>query len=278
MIISHKKFELWGQTLIETVNIRAPFRFSVRFPQQACFLYYKQGKTVIHSAYEQVEIKSDESVILNCGNYFADLLEYPEGDFFDIIVFHLHAETLKKLYRQEFPSFLKKDGATRSIGKIASGDVVRGFIENLDFYFENPALINDDILELKVKELVLILLQSKNAESIRSLLRELFMPYEVNLRELVQRHLFSGIAIKDLAGLASMSLPTFNRRFYEIYDNSPASYIKAKRLERARELLEVSSLSISEIAFETCFKDIPHFSRSFKQRFRVSPASYRQKG
>jgi AraC-like DNA-binding protein len=276
MIINYKKFDLWGKALIETISIKPPYRLSVNFPQQACFIYYKKGKTVINSPTGQIVIRSDEAVILNCGTYFANLLEFPDSDFYEILVFHLHPDTLKKLYRQEFPAFLKKDNGRPYAQKIASQEIVKKFIENLYFYFENPALINDDILELKLKELILILLQSKNAVSVRDLLQDLFTPHEVTIREIVQRHLYSDITVKDLAGLANMTLATFNRRFYEAFQDTPANYIKTVRLERAKELLEVSALSISEIAFQTCFNDIPHFSRSFKQKFKISAADYRE--
>ena len=276
MIIQHKKIDLWGKTLVEAITIQPPYRLSVDFSEQACFIYYKKGKTLISSAAEQVLIQSDESVILNCGTYVAHLLEYPDGDFYEILVFHLHPAILKQLYRQEFPAFLKKEDGDRCIQKVASQEIVTKFIDNLYFYFENPALINDDILELKVKELILILLQSKNAGSITDLLVDLFTPHEVNIKAIVQRHLYSAITVRDLAGLANMTLATFNRRFFEIFQDTPANYIKTRRLERARELLRVSSLSIGEIAFQTCFNDVPHFSRSFKQRFGVSPASYRE--
>ncbi|GGA96200.1 helix-turn-helix domain-containing protein [Puia dinghuensis] len=276
MVISHKKLDLWGRTLIETISIKPPYRLSVKFPQQACFIYYKRGKTLINSPTEQVEVRSDESVILNCGTYFANLLEYPDGDFYEILVFHLHSEMLQKLYRQEFPTFLKKDVGSPFMQKIASQEVIKKFVENLYFYFENPALINDDILELKVKELILILLQTRNATSIKELLQGLFTPHEVSLKEIVQRHLYSNTSVKDLAELSNMTLATFNRRFYALFDDTPANYIKLKRLERAKELLQVSTLSISEIAFQTGFNDVPHFSRSFKQQFGITPASSRQ--
>lgn len=276
MVISHKKLDLWSVTLIEMISIRPPYRLSVRFPEQACFIYYKKGKTLINSPTEQVEVRSDESVILNCGTYFANLLEYPDGDFYEILVFHLQPEMLKKIYRQEFPTFLKKNDGGSYIQKIASQEIINKFVENLYFYFENLALINDDILELKVKELILILLQTKNAISIKELLQSLFTPHEVSLREIVQRHLSSNISIKDLAELSNMTLATFNRRFYALFNDTPANYIKTKRLERAKQLLLVSTSSISEIAFQTGFKDVPHFSRSFKQRFGITPASFRQ--
>lgn len=276
MIIDHKKLDLWGKTLIETITIQPPYRLTADFSGQACFIYYKKGKTSINSPTEEVLIQSDESVILNCGTYVAHLLEYPDGDFYELLVFHLQPETLKQLYRREFPAFLKKDEKGRYIEKLASREVVARFIENVYFYFDNPGLVNDDILELKVKELILILLQSKNAGSIKNLLLDLFTPQEVSIKEVVQRHLYSKITVRDLSVLANMTLPTFNRRFYEIFQDTPANYIKTQRLERAKELLRVSTLSISEIAFQTGFNDVPHFSRSFKRQFRVSPVSYRE--
>ncbi|HWB91593.1 MAG TPA: AraC family transcriptional regulator [Puia sp.] len=278
MVISHKKFELWGRTLIEAISIKPPYRLSVNFPQQACFIHYKKGKTVINSPAEQVLIRSDESVILNCGTYFADLLEYPDGDFYEILVFHLHADTLKKSYRQEFPAFLKKNDGGEYIQKLASQEIIKKFVETLYFYFENPALVNDDILELKIKELILILLQTRNASSIKELLQGLFAPHELSLKEIVQRHLYTNTAVKDLAELSNLTLATFNRRFYAIFGDTPANYIKTKRLERARDLLQVSTLTIGEIAFQTGFNDIPHFSRSFKQQFGITPASCRPSG
>jgi len=277
MIVNHKKFDLSGKTLIEIVSIKPPYRLSVNFPQQACFIYYKKGKTLINSPTEQVAVGSDESVILNCGAYFADLLSYSGDDFYEILVFHLHADILKKLYRQEFPAFLKKEDDRPYMQKIAPREVISKFIENLYFYFDNPTLVNEEILELKVKELILILLQSKNATSIKELLVGLFTPHEVNLKEIVRRHLYSNIAVKDLAKLANMTLATFNRRFSQIFEDTPANYIKTKRLERAKELLEVSTLTISEIAYQTCFNDVPHFSRSFKQQYKTTPASYRER-
>jgi len=276
MITSHKKFELWGKTLVETIIIQPPYRLSVVFPDQACFIYYKRGKALITSPAEQVLAGSDESVLLNCGTYFANLLEYSDDDFYEILVFHLHADTLKRLYSREFPDFLKKDPAHPYIQKIASKDIIGKFIENLDFYFEHPALVNDDILELKVKELILLLLQSNNAPSVKDLLRELFTPHEVNIRDVVQRHLYANIKVSDLAELSNMTLATFNRKFCEAFQSTPAKYIKTKRLERAKELLQISSLSISEIAFQTGFNDVSHFSRSFKQQYRMTAAACRE--
>jgi AraC-like DNA-binding protein len=275
MILRHQKIDLWERTLIEKVSIKPPHRLTVNFSDEACFIHYKKGRTLINSPTEQMVIGSDESVILNCGTYFANLLEYPDGDSYEILVFHLHPDILKRLYRQEFPAFLKKEPGDAYMQKVESREIVQNFIENVYFYFENLTLLNDDILELKVKELILILMQTKNSHSIRDLLASLFTPLEVNIREVVHRHLYSNLLIKDLAELSNMTLASFNRKFIELFQDTPANYIRGRRLERAKELLRVSTLSIREIAFQIGFNDVPHFSRAFKQQFDMTPASFR---
>ncbi len=275
MILNHQKFNFDDKCLIEKVIIQAPFRFAVNFQDEACFIYFAEGKTKINSASEQTEITHQESVLLKCGSYFADLLKYSNADRFEILVFHLYPDMLRKIYKNEIPAFLKPPSKNSFIHKVATDDVIEKFIESLYFYFDNPQLVSDELLELKIKELVLLLVQSKNAESVVSLFSELFTPRNLSIKEVVNNHLFSNLSIDDLATLSNLSVSTFNRTFQTMFNDTPANYIKTKRLERAKELLEMSSLSVSEIAFQTCFNDVAHFSRSFKATHQCSPTEYR---
>ena len=61
--------------------------------------------------------------------------------------------------------------------------VITHFIQSLDFYFENPNLVTDDLLKLKIKELILLLLQTDNAENIITLFSHLFNPRQAGLFE-----------------------------------------------------------------------------------------------
>ncbi len=275
MVLTHQKFNFDDKCLIEKVIIQAPFRFAVNFQNEACFIYFTEGKTKINSPSEQTEIAHQESVLLKCGSYFADLLKYSNADRFEILVFHLYPDILRKIYKNEIPVFLKPLLKNSFIHKVATEDVIKKFIESLYFYFDNPKLVSDELLELKIKELVLLLVKSKNAESIVGLFSELFTPRNLSIKEVVNSHLFSGLSINDLADLSNLSVSTFNRTFQSMFNDTPANYIKAKRLERAKELLSVSSLSVSEIAFQTCFNDVAHFSRSFKTAYKCSPTEYR---
>jgi len=275
MLQSHQKLELENKCLIEKVVLEAPFRYSVRFHDEACFIYFLKGVATINSPVEQIHIGPKEAVLLKCGSYFADLLKYGTSGEYEILVVHLYPAMLRKIYKHEIPSFVKHAENKSFIRKAGARDFIQKFVEGIHYYLDNPALVNDELLELKVKELLLLLVQTGNGLSITSLFSELFTPREISIKDVVNNHLFSGISVEDLASLCNVSLSTFNRAFQNLYNDTPASYIKMKRLQRARDLLSMSTLTVSEIAFQTCFNDVGHFSRSFKAAYRCSPTAYR---
>lgn len=275
MILSHQKFDFGNKCLIEKVIVQAPFRYTATFPNEACFIHFSAGNIKINSPSGQVNIEQGDSVLLKCGHYFADLIKYGNAKQYEILVVHLYPDIIRKIYKHELPSFVKRSENKSFIEKVISHEAVKKFIESLYFYFDNPSLVSDELLELKLKELVLLLIQTKNAESIVKLFADLFTPRDLNIKEVINNHLFSELSIEDLASLANLSVSTFNRTFQSLFNDTPANYIKKKRLERAKDLLAMSALTISEIAFQTCFNDVAHFSRSFKAFCNYSPSAYR---
>ena len=276
MILDHQKFDLEDKCLIEKLIIQAPFKFAVDFPNSACFVYFLEGKANINSPYEQVGVGPEEPVLLKCGSYFVDLMKHGLAGRYEILVVHLYPEILRKIYAHDLPSFIKHSENKTFIDKIAHADIIKKFIESLRFYFDHRQMVSDELMVLKLKELVLLLVQTKNAASVESLFTDLFTPREVSIKDVVNDHLFSGLSIEDLARLSNLSVSTFNRTFQFLFNDTPGNYLKLKRLERAKDLLVLSSLTISEIAFQTCFNDLAHFSRSFKGIYRYSPSEFRK--
>ncbi|WP_232280997.1 helix-turn-helix domain-containing protein [Novosphingobium nitrogenifigens] len=87
----------------------------------------------------------------------------------------------------------------------------------------------------------------------------------------------------SLAGLAADAgiSPRYLRRLFAGQDLNFAATLKARRLERCRADLVSplhAQLSISEIAFRWGFNDAAHFSRSFNERFGLSPRAWRRQG
>lgn len=82
----------------------------------------------------------------------------------------------------------------------------------------------------------------------------------------------------ELARLANYSPCHFIRAFGAVYGETPHAFLIRQRLERATRLLRVSMLAINEIAVESGFETASAFSRSFRQRFGMTPGTARRQG
>jgi AraC-like DNA-binding protein len=83
------------------------------------------------------------------------------------------------------------------------------------------------------------------------------------------------IDIDYLANIAGLSKSRFQIKFKEYTGYPPREYIMRKKVERARELLDSSDLTITEIAHMLCFSSSQYFSTVFKKYTNVTPAEYK---
>jgi AraC family transcriptional activator FtrA len=80
--------------------------------------------------------------------------------------------------------------------------------------------------------------------------------------------------IKALAGAAGMSERTFLRRFEAATGDTPARWLLAERLNRARDLLETSAAGIEQVA-EAVGLGAPALRHHFRRQFSTTPGAYR---
>jgi AraC-like DNA-binding protein len=85
-------------------------------------------------------------------------------------------------------------------------------------------------------------------------------------------------AIEDLASSLGLSTTHFYRVFREHTGLSPYQYHLQLRMERAKQMLHATSMSIKEVAAALAFESPFHFSSAFKQRTGLSPSQWRQRG
>lgn len=93
-----------------------------------------------------------------------------------------------------------------------------------------------------------------------------------NMRARLERPL----SVPELASLAAMSERTFNRRFVQATGATPAAWLTSARVERARELLEGSSLSVDELARQCGFGSAATLRHHFRDKLKISPSEYRK--
>ncbi|MBA9073942.1 AraC-like DNA-binding protein [Flavobacterium gossypii] len=280
MINDYKKHDLYGKTLLQKIALTPPFQFDFPVTEQACFLYVLKGDVEYQIDDERLNIPTNYSLLLNCIQSGKQLHHSHPKSNCEIVIVTFYPEILKKIYDRELPVLLqapKNTISNQSSEKINNDFLIQKYIEGLLFYFENPSLINEDILILKVKEIILLLSQTQNAEAIQLILSQLFSPTTYTFKQIIEAHLFSQLTIEELAQQNNLSVSSFKREFAKIYNDTPANYIKAKKLEKAAELLLLSDQRITEIAFDCGFNDLANFTKSFTSKYKVSPTAYRQK-
>lgn len=83
------------------------------------------------------------------------------------------------------------------------------------------------------------------------------------------------LGIDTLCDEAHFSRYHFIRTFRRILYETPHQYITRKRIEKARELLALSDLSVTDICFEVGFESLGSFSTLFHRVVGWAPSVYR---
>jgi len=78
-----------------------------------------------------------------------------------------------------------------------------------------------------------------------------------------------------MAAVARLSLYHFARQFKAATGLPPHRYVIARRVERAKRLLQGGDLSLAEVAALAGFSDQSQFSRHFKRLVGVTPGQFR---
>ena len=102
----------------------------------------------------------------------------------------------------------------------------------------------------------------------------------VPLRELqawIADHLDADLSVPALAARACMSERNFARAFKAETGMTPAVYVEALRVERARLALESGGAPIDAIARRCGFGTVETLRRAFARRLGVSPGAYRNR-
>lgn len=94
--------------------------------------------------------------------------------------------------------------------------------------------------------------------------------------EYVHDRLNEQITVAELAGVAGLSPLQLERRMRKIFGVTPKQYLVKSRVERARQLMGESRLSLSEIADACGWYDQSAFNRHFVRAVGVSPGAYRE--
>lgn len=121
-----------------------------------------------------------------------------------------------------------------------------------------------------LKEVALDLAKNNKDADKQSLIREKILSYTEEM------YLNQDFCLQMLADEMNMNYYNVSRLFTEYIGESFISYVTSKRLEKAREYLSQTDMSVEDIAFKVGFIRSSSFINVFKKYYGLTPGKYRQ--
>jgi AraC-like DNA-binding protein len=213
-------------------------------------LYVKKGAEIIHQYFD------DEYCML--GFFLSD---------------ELIRETMEEM-KGKLVLNCSQDPEEFTATRVHSSDYLEGYFHSMLSYFRGIDRPPDHLLVLKLKELLINVI---NTDPLLAAYFNLLNASEgPSLQQIMERNFCFKLRIEDYAELCHRSLSAFKREFQQIYKETPGRWIMRRRVERAANILANSNQSVSQIAFETGFEDLSHFSRVFKKITGKNPTEYKK--
>lgn len=164
--------------------------------------------------------------------------------------------------------------------KAALENKLKGIKRGADVYLTKP--FSPEELTLRIQKLIEIRQVLQDRYNKENLLTAAFGPttsYEnedifiTRLRSFINQHLnnteLNGHLISKNFRISRMQL---HRKLKALTNQTTTEFIQSIRLEVALELLKEKKLNVSEVAFQTGFNSLTHFTRKFKKKYQITPS------
>ena len=266
--------ELEGFEVIKTCTHISEQKGSL-FLQDHMLLVVLQGTYTVRYSKQEYTLRSNQMVVLRksiAREY--DKSGDPENDHMcEYIMFFIKDELLK-----EFAQMTNMEvKASDEMSPVSIKDVnaqFRAFVASIQPYLQNGEGVDKGLAKLKMLEL-LYGLASTDKNLMRQML-QLIRHARTNINQVMENNYLNPVSVEGLAYLSGRSLSAFKRDFQAIYNTSPSKWIREKRLSKAKDLLNTTSMSVRDICYAIGFENPAHFSRIFKEYYGFSPTYLRQ--
>jgi AraC-like DNA-binding protein len=262
-----------GLTVIGSC-IHSDVKVGRMFLQDHVILSVQEGIYKVRYGNQEYIVRKNEMVLLQkaiviefekCGDSDSGVLDY--------MMFFLKDELLNEFIRISSLSQSLPAGLFPVMVNPVN-ERLQSYIASLKSYFIEPEKIGDELVKLKLLELLFDILEAD--EKLLYQFLQLKRKEPLSIIEVIEKNLMNPVSLNDLAYLSGRSLSTFKREFQAIYNEPTFQWIRNHRLEKAKDLLTHTRLSVTDVCFATGFENVTHFSKAFKKRYGVPPSEVKQ--
>jgi AraC-like DNA-binding protein len=272
---SYNKLEI-GDFLFAEYTCGAPEKMLPMWTDTDYLLHVVTGAKTWHMADGVLRANPGESLFIKKG---ANVVEQHFEENVCMLTFFI-PDTLVRSTVRELGNGLNARPASAPVIKTAArveNDVaMQAFFQSMRTYFSGREKPSEPLLRLKFKELIVGVLTGGRNPALAAYFRRIGASDASSVADIMETNFRYNLSLEEYAKLCHRSLSSFKGDFQKEFSEAPGKWLLQKRLDYSAGLLRNSKLNVTEIAFESGFEDVSHFSRVFKERFNVPPLTYRQ--
>ena len=209
-----------------------------------------------------IQVQANEVLFIPRGMYYvSDLV--PAGGAFRSLLFYFDDSLIQEFLSNSKISEVSNKSVPNHL-KFGAVPSIKIFAESLLTIYQSNQLRDKSFLRLKILELLYLLNTLAKEQQFANFLFRLTLPKKRNIKTFMEKNFDKPLKIEDYAYLTGRSLSTFRRDFKSFYEITPQKWLKEKRLEKAKSLLQDRSLSVTELAYEVGYENISYFINLIK--------------
>ncbi|HLF52625.1 AraC family transcriptional regulator [Flavobacterium sp.] len=241
-----------------------------QFVPEHVLIYQIAGSLILNDANKEYEAEEGSFYFIKRNQLLKFKKQPPVNGEFKSLSIYLNQETLKNFSMEYRVSYEKNQQDPDPVFHLKTNRFLKAYVNSLLEYHLNNISNNQQLLEVKLKEGLILLLET-NPE-LKNFLFDFNEPHKINLEAFMNKNYHFNVHLERFAYLTGRSLATFKRDFEKIFHTTPRRWLQQKRLKEAYYLIKEKGKMATEIYHDLGFEDLSHFSYAFKKTFGESPS------
>jgi hypothetical protein len=161
MIKDQQQLSLFDYPLFSLIRMDTPAEQGVDLPADACVAYILEGDGQTLSAKEGISARPENAIVSFCGLTLGSLMSgLPPAAFIQFWC-TFNREVLNRVFEGEKPELWEElqSPVTRYVVQTAANELLQHYFNSIILLFKNQAALTEHILKLRLKEIILLLLQ-----------------------------------------------------------------------------------------------------------------------
>ncbi|MDC0932983.1 AraC family transcriptional regulator [Arcobacteraceae bacterium] len=229
------------------------------------------GKKILHTVEGDITLEEGEAIFMTKGEYIMSEVIGDEN-YECLLIFFDHHVARQLIAELPFQLNSNPRYCSKNTLKFKVDSLISNAADNLKLYVDNKPKFNEELINLKLKELMLLILGSGAKNDFIHFCQNLIQN-KSDLKSFMETNFEKNLTLNEFAKLSGRSLSGFKSEFNTIFKQTPMQWILKKRIDKGKFLIQELGYDVGTAALSVGFKTHAHFSRTYKKYYNCNPNS-----